>query len=76
VAYAKSTVCGGIVASEEFNPFAWMTAGGPRNREGGVPGGVEAVLGIESPTLVHLLNGGAEVEYTGVRMRRKRSPCG
>jgi hypothetical protein len=68
-AFARTTVHGGIVAPEEFNPFAWMTAPGPRQREQGVPGGVEGALGVESPPLVHLLNGGAETEYSGVRMR-------
>ena len=66
--YAKSTAHGGIVAPEEFNPFAWMTTAGPSGGRG-TPGGVEGALGVESPPLVHLLNGGAEVEYTGVRMR-------
>jgi hypothetical protein len=67
--YAKSTIYGGIVAPEEFNPFAWMTSGGPRTIGAGRSGGVEAELGVESPPLVHLLNGGAEVEYGPARMR-------
>ncbi len=28
--YAAQTRYGGLVAPEEFNPFAWMTADGPR----------------------------------------------
>ncbi len=71
-AYAATTVHGGVVAPEEFNPFAWMTSeppGVPRsNQLRNDPGRTELVLGIEPPALKFMLNGGMEVEY-GVRMR-------
>ena len=67
--YAKNTQYGGIVAPEEFNPFAWMTAGGPRKATvGHDPDLTEITLGIAGPGLKFQLNGGSEVEY-GVRMR-------
>jgi hypothetical protein len=69
--YARSTRHGGIVAPEEFNPFAWMAAvqdpppapGGPETVSH-----VELALGIPGPGLRHQLNGGVTVRY-GVRMR-------
>ena len=71
-AYAATTVHGGIVAPEEFNPFAWMTsepAGVPPSGAGRVdPDRTERLLGIDPPSLEFMLNGGIEVEY-GVRMR-------
>jgi hypothetical protein len=67
--YAAGTVHGSIVAPEEFNPFAWMTAAGPQRAAGGNdPDLTEKTLGIEGPGLKFQLNGGMEVEY-GVRMR-------
>jgi hypothetical protein len=67
--YAAGTGYGSIVAPEEFNPFAWMTAAGPQRAAGGNdPDLVEKTLGIEGPGLRFQLNGGMEVEY-GVRMR-------
>jgi N-terminal half of MaoC dehydratase len=67
--YAAGTVHGGIVAPEEFNSFAWMTAGGPQKRAvSHDPDMTEKTLGIEGPGLKFQLNGGMEVEY-GVRMR-------
>ena len=69
---AALTVHKGIVAPEEFNPFAWMTAAGPRTAttaSGGHDAGrTEKELGIAPPAVRHQLNGGVEVEY-GVRMR-------
>ena len=70
--YAATTPAGGIVAPEEFNPFAWMTAVGPAR--GGVarPGREHdrAPAGRRRrPRPRNMLNGGMEVEYTGVRMR-------
>ena len=69
---AELTLHKGIVAPEEFNPFAWMTADGPRTptSEGGAhdAGRTEKDLGIASPPVHNQLNGGVEVEY-GVRMR-------
>jgi hypothetical protein len=72
--YASSTRHGGIVAPEEFNPFAWMAArddhGGDEAGDAGDEGidTVEASLAIPGPGLKHQLNGGVEVEY-GPRMR-------
>ncbi len=70
--YAAKTVHGGIVAPEEFNPFAWYTAEGPNvppNFEGQVRGaGPEQSLGIAEPPTSYIMNGGIEYEH-GVRMR-------
>lgn len=67
--YAGQTAYGGIVAPEEFNPFAWMSAEGPRRASAGHnPDLTETTLGIAGPGLKFQLNGGSEVEY-GVRMR-------
>jgi hypothetical protein len=70
--YAAGTVHGGIVAPEDFNPFAWLTA---TEAEAGVvaraAGGFvspEEVLGLEKAPPEKLINGGTEVDY-GVRMR-------
>jgi hypothetical protein len=67
--YAARTGHKSIVAPEDFNPFAWMTAGGPKRATAGHdPDATEKTLGIEGPGLKFQLNGGMEVEY-GVRMR-------
>ena len=68
--YARQTFHGGIVAPEEFNPFAWMTAEPPGMRRGpdNDPDALERSLGIEGPGLGFQLNGGLHAEY-GVRMR-------
>jgi len=69
--YAKNTQYGGIVAPEEFNPFAWMAA---EKQEptvaiaGNDPGRTEKSLGLAPPEVKFQLNGGIEVEY-GVPMR-------
>jgi hypothetical protein len=66
-AAAKSRY-GGIVAPEDFNPFAWMAAE-PQGVEGGAsaaaanPDMVEESLGIKGPGLQNLLNGGLAVQY-------------
>jgi hypothetical protein len=63
---------GGFVAPEEFNPFAWMTAEGPSDHDPAdrtIPVGPEIALGLTPPATVDRLNGGIEVDYTGVRMR-------
>jgi N-terminal half of MaoC dehydratase len=69
--YARTTSHGGIVAPEEFNPFAWFTADGPamtRSFEGLVPNsGPEAAFGVAGPDTTGVLNGGIQVTY-GVRM--------
>jgi hypothetical protein len=70
--YAATTVHGGIVAPEEFNPFAWMTQPEPgapekpRVAQGFVS--PEETLGLERAPTTSLINGGTEVDY-GVRMR-------
>jgi hypothetical protein len=69
--YAKSTPHGGIVAPEDFNPFAWMTAERDEPRaelSQNDPDRTELLLGIPGPGLKFQLNGGMEVEY-GARMR-------
>jgi hypothetical protein len=78
-AYAATTVHGGIVAPEEFNPFAWPIAdpdeadAAPRRGFGPSPegyvGGPESAFGVAPPPVRFQLNGGNEVEYSGVRMR-------
>jgi N-terminal half of MaoC dehydratase len=70
--YAAGTTHGGIVAPEEFNPFAWMTqpeSDAPATPR--VPAGFvspEETLGLEPAPPTNLINGGTEVAY-GVRMR-------
>lgn len=69
--YAAGTRHGGIVAPEEFNPFAWMVADKKEPPVPAIPNDpdrLERLLGIDGPGLKFQLNGGAEVEY-GVRMR-------
>jgi hypothetical protein len=68
---AAGTRHGGIVAPEDFNPFAWLAA----QTHVDVPGvddhdpdATEKRLAIAGPGLKHQLNGGLEAEY-GVRMR-------
>jgi hypothetical protein len=77
---AGATVHKGIVAPEDFNPFAWMTAAGPLPEAPDLdgdpesrpvehdPDATEKRLGITAPGTSHQLNGGLEVEY-GARMR-------
>jgi hypothetical protein len=68
--YAAGTSYGGIVAPEEFNPFAWLAEGGThRSRaRGGGDESPEKLLGIKGAGLSRGVNAGIEVEY-GVRMR-------
>jgi hypothetical protein len=69
--YAKNTRHGGIVAPDEFNPFAWMVAekfDPPIKVEGLDPGRTEKMLGVAPPSVKFQLNGGQETEY-GVPMR-------
>jgi hypothetical protein len=67
--HASGTSTSGIVAPEEFNPFAWMSSEGPQQAGAtNDPDMTEKTLGIEGPGLKFQLNGGMEVEY-GVRMR-------
>jgi hypothetical protein len=69
--YAATTSLGGIVAPEEFNPFAWMaseTVLASTDGAGGAQSVPEALVGGEVPPTTAMVNGGLEVEY-GVRMR-------
>jgi hypothetical protein len=69
--YAAGTRHGGIVAPEEFNPFAWMVADKDEAPESPVPNDpdrLEHQLGIDGPGLKFQLNGGMEAEY-GPRIR-------
>ena len=70
--YAAGTSHGGIVAPEEFNPFAWMTPPDPDEVEQPpMANGFlspEETLGLAPPETTSLINGGTEVDY-GVRMR-------
>jgi hypothetical protein len=73
----EAAACGGIVAPEEFNPFAWMAA----ERRGPdvspialapalrMAGAVEHLLGVVPPPLTHGLNGGIEIDYGPAPMR-------
>ena len=64
---AAKTRFGGIVAPADFNPFAWMTAeplgASMRSLGGSDPEKVERQLGIASPGLMRVLNGGLSVSY-------------
>jgi len=71
--YARGTTHGGIVAPEEFNPFAWACAetwvhNADADSEPNNPDNTEIQAGIPGPGLTFQLNGGMETEY-GVRMR-------
>ena len=70
--YAASTRYGGVVAPEEFNPFAWFTADGPvipPTFEGEVRGGdMEQAFGVKGPATSYIMNGGIEMAH-GARMR-------
>jgi hypothetical protein len=69
--YARTTRHGGIVAPEDFNPFAWMTIEGPVERDDSLAqdAGPERILGIARPGTQFMLNGGMDCAYTGVPMR-------
>lgn len=53
----------GIVAPEEFNPFAWMAADPPGPQPPPGDYSIEAKLGLPEVGLAHMLNGGIDVEY-------------
>jgi N-terminal half of MaoC dehydratase len=66
-----ATRWGGLVAPQEFNPFAWLVAEqqGPDVRVAyDDPDLTEIVLGVEGPHLKFQLNGGLHAEY-GLPMR-------
>lgn len=63
---AEGTRWGGIVAPEDFNPFAWMAAepsGRPPTHDGLDPDSTEYLLGIDGPGLKNQLNGGVSAVY-------------
>jgi hypothetical protein len=70
--YARTTAYGGVVAPEEFNPFAWFTADGPvaaPTFQGPIRNsGPEGAFEVAPPETNFILNGGNEATY-GVRMR-------
>ncbi len=68
--YAGSTPRGGIVAPEDFNPFAWATARPEltARRSDFDPDYIETQFGITGPGRAANLNAGLSVEY-GERMR-------
>lgn len=71
--YAATTVHQGVVAPEEFNPFAWMAAEEEKLAPADAdqpndPDRLERSLGIAGPGLAFMLNGGMQVTY-GERMR-------
>jgi N-terminal half of MaoC dehydratase len=56
----------GIVAPEEFNPFAWLTAERQNftlATDENAVGRTELMLGTTPPDVRHMLNGGMEVSY-------------
>jgi hypothetical protein len=56
----------GIVAPEEFNPFAWIPEQALPPDSGTAwmdPDGIERLLGVPGPGLRFMLNGGMKVEY-------------
>ena len=59
--YAKGTRFGGIVAPEDFNPFAWPVPAGAVQASGAVPGQATRRGG-------NVMNGG-QVDTFGVRIR-------
>lgn len=69
--FREETTPGGVVAPEEFNPFAWtvasrrepLVAPEPRDTDR-----MEKAIGIAGPGLRHQVNGGTEVGY-GVPIR-------
>jgi len=67
--YAATTRHGGIVAPEEFNPFAWMAREpGPGARPARF-GDFEGVFGIAPPPYRAVLQSKVTARYSGVRMR-------
>lgn len=68
--HAATTRFGGIVAPEDFNPFAWMTvAPGP---DSGINPGKpwpEVEFGLPDPPARANIISGMDIEHSGVRMR-------
>src|SRR5579862_8911319 len=67
--YAATTRFGGIVAPEEFNPFAVMTKEPRPTRRVYSRGRFERAFGIEPPEARAILQTEIRVRYSGVRMR-------
>ncbi len=72
--YASTTPWGGIVAPEEFNPFAWASRHPPMadERVQGVPGRwghFESVFGVEPPPYRAVLQSRVASRYSALRMR-------
>jgi len=75
--WSASSEWGGLVAPDEFNPFAWSVQ--ERRRPDVAPvevdrvylmaGATEQLLGVAPPDLIHGLNGGIEVIYGDALMR-------
>jgi hypothetical protein len=68
--YARTTAFAGVVAPEDFNPFAWISAEpGMRARRAAFDADyLERGFGISGPGLTTNLNAGLSTEY-GERMR-------
>ena len=68
--FAQDSPHGGVVAPEDFNPFAWMTAepGGVQGPRSNDPQLTEKTLGLEPPGVAFQVNGSISVTY-GQRMR-------
>lgn len=72
--YAATTTWGGIVAPQEFNPFAWATEDPPLSAptSSGGPGRwghFESVFGVEPPPYRAVLQSRVIANYSPVRMR-------
>jgi hypothetical protein len=67
--YAAATRFGGLVAPEEFNPFAVMTKDPPPQTRVQSRGRFERAFGVEPPPARAILQTEIRVAYTGVRMR-------
>jgi N-terminal half of MaoC dehydratase len=67
--YAASRRYGGIVAPEEFNPFATMTKDPEPTKRVYSRGRFERAFGVEPPPARAILQTEIRVAYTGVRMR-------
>lgn len=67
--YAAATRFGGIVAPEEFNPFAVMTRDPPPALRTQSRGRFELAFGIEPPPARAILQTEIRVRYSGTRIR-------
>jgi hypothetical protein len=74
--YAAATKWGGIIAPEEFNPFAWMTKDPPPREPAPVAtdgyqrfAALEAVFGLDIPPYRAILQSRVIATYSKVRMR-------